>query len=74
MLGKLQLVNAAADGQTFTALYRVTNGVLTLSFDGSEVIGRLKGVSPEAVAERLLRSLLVERAAVRLRDLASEGK
>jgi hypothetical protein len=74
MLGKLQLINVVLDGETFSALYRVTDGVLTLNFAGSEIIARPKGVNPEAVAERLLRSLLVERAALRLREVGSKPK
>ncbi len=70
----MQLVNVVVGGQTYTALYRVKDDVLKLSFAGHEVLARLKGADPEVVAERLLRALLVERAAVKLREIALKSK
>jgi hypothetical protein len=68
------MINVVLGGRTFTGLYRVRDGVLTLNFEGHEVIARPKNADPEAVAERLLRTILVERAALKLRDVASKAK
>ncbi len=38
MAGSLQLINVVVDSQTFTGLYRVNDGVLTLKFAGRELV------------------------------------
>jgi hypothetical protein len=54
MAGSLQLINVVVDQQTFTGLYRVNDGVLTLKFAGRELVALTMGSDGATVAQRLM--------------------
>jgi hypothetical protein len=67
MKPSLQLINVVLDRQTFTGLYRVNDGVLTLHFAGRELVALIKGSDAAPVAERLMLRVLNDMSASRLK-------
>jgi hypothetical protein len=61
ILRPLQLINVVARGQTFTGMYRVSDGLLTIKFADHEKTAFAEEANAEAVARALLRSLLEDR-------------
>ncbi len=63
----MHLINVVVDSQTFTGLYRVNDGVLTLKFAGRELVALIKGSDAAMVAERLILRVLNDMSASRLK-------
>jgi len=71
MDGTLELIDVIVDGQRFTGLYRVSNGVLTLKFSGRELIGLIRSSGdPATLAERMMLAALNDNQASRLKGFA----
>jgi hypothetical protein len=69
MAGFPHLINVVVDGQTFTGLCRVDDGVLTLKFAGRELLALIKRSDAATVAERLMLQALNDMSASRLKSV-----
>ncbi len=67
MAGSLHLIDVVVNRQTFTGLYRLNDGVLTLKFAGRELNALTKGSDGATVAERLMLLVLNDMSASRLK-------
>ncbi len=68
------MINVVVDGQTFTGLCRVNDGVLTLKFAGRELLAVIKGSDAATVAERLMLQVLNDMSASRLKSVVHSGE